>query len=167
MVSFGKNIVVITASLLALLLHNEVSALSSNNNAPRFSPSELQQLSQGEASLFGSSTPYMYCGQPLWSGNKNKSNTSKKTTTTPGRSNNNEDRQSLSKFTPRTKANHSSFVQKNKLSWLKLNWNYYIPCVLLLFGYTVYDTQHMRPLSCVLHTANRNYFPSYTFFSQH
>lgn len=117
MVSFGKNVVVVTSSLLALLLHNEVSALSSNNNAPRFSPSELQQLSQGEASLFGSSTPYMYSGQPLWSGNKNKSNTSKKTTTTtPGRSNNNEDRQSLSKFTPRTKANHSSFVQKNKLS---------------------------------------------------
>jgi hypothetical protein len=116
MVLFGKNIVVITSFLLALLLHNEVLALSSNNNAPRFSPSELQQLSQGEASLFGSSTPYMYCGQPLWSGNKNKSNTSKKTTTTPGRSNNNEDRQSSSKFTPRTKANHSSFVQKNKLS---------------------------------------------------
>ncbi|MGK3756402.1 MAG: hypothetical protein ACI8RD_008713 [Bacillariaceae sp.] len=107
MVSFRFiNIAVIISSLA---LHDEVSALS-NNKAPRFSPSELQQLSQGEASLFGSSTPYMYSAQPLFSGNKNK----KTTTPTFQTGSNNED-QSLSKFTPRTKANQSSFVQK-KLS---------------------------------------------------
>jgi hypothetical protein len=113
MVSFRLTNIAVIISFLALL--HEVSALS-NNNAPRFSPSELQQLSQGEASLFGSSTPYMYSGQPLWSGNKNKKNTSKTGTTTPSfqTGSNNED-QSRSKFTPRTKANQSSFVQK-KLS---------------------------------------------------
>jgi hypothetical protein len=111
MVSFRFiNIAVIISSLA--LLH-EVSALS-NNKAPRFSPSELQQLSQGEASLFGSSTPYMYSGQPLWSGNKNK-NTSKTATTPSFQTGSNNEDQSRSKFTPRTKANQSSFVQK-KLS---------------------------------------------------
>lgn len=85
--------------ILSCLLHDALSL--SNEKAPRFSLSEQAMLSQGEASLFGSSNSYST--QPLWSGNKKT-----KITMTPFGGN--EDK-SLS-FTPRTKPNQSSFVAK-------------------------------------------------------
>mmetsp|Transcript_59851 Transcript_59851/g.66906 ORF Transcript_59851/g.66906 Transcript_59851/m.66906 type:complete len:100 (+) Transcript_59851:120-419(+) len=96
MVSFRFiNILVILSFLLI-----DASSLS-NEKGPRFSLSEQAMLSQGESSLFGSSSSYST--KSLWSGNKKS-----KVTMTPFGGNVD---QSLS-FAPRTKANQSSFVPK-------------------------------------------------------
>ncbi len=86
-----------TTAIITTFLVSEVSALA--NKGPRFSLSEQAALSQGEASLLGSSSTF-YNGQPLWSGRKNAEND-----LFHGK---NED-QSKS-FTPRTRSNQSSFV---------------------------------------------------------
>jgi len=88
------NILVILSFLII-----DASSLS-NEKGPRFRLSEQAMLSLGEASLFGSSNLY---STTLWSGNKKS-----KVTMTPFGGNVD---QSLS-FTPRTKANQSSFVPK-------------------------------------------------------
>ena len=95
MVSFRFCILAIIASFFL----SEVSALA--NKGPRFSLSEQAALSQGEASLLGSSSTF-YGNQPLWSGKKNAENA-------PFRGKNEDQSKS---FTPRTKSNQSSFVPK-------------------------------------------------------
>lgn len=84
-------------AIIASFLVQEVSALV--NKGPRFSASEQAALSQGEASLLGSSSTF-YGSQPLWSGKKNADKA-------PFRGKNEDQSKS---FTPRTKSNQSSFV---------------------------------------------------------
>ena len=91
-------------AIIAAFLVRDVSALV-NTQGPRFSASEQAALSQGEASLLGSSSTF-YGSQPLWSGKKNADKA-------PFRGKNEDQSKS---FTPRTKSNQSSFVP-GKPSW--------------------------------------------------
>jgi len=87
----------VAIAIIATFFVHDVSALT--NKGPTFSLSEQAALSQGEASLLGSSTSF-YSSQPLWSGKKNAEKA-------PFRGTN--DDQSKS-FTPRTRSNQSSFI---------------------------------------------------------
>jgi len=81
-----------------IIASTEVSALAAS---PRFNHNERVALSQGEASLLGSSTAF-YNSQPLWSGRKNAANEQNQKQTDK-----NEDKSS---FVPRTNSNQSSFT---------------------------------------------------------
>mmetsp|Transcript_311 Transcript_311/g.827 ORF Transcript_311/g.827 Transcript_311/m.827 type:complete len:97 (-) Transcript_311:356-646(-) len=83
------------------VIASTASALTNNAQPARFSLAEQAALSQGEASLLGGSTSY-YSSQPLWSGKKNAEKS-------PLENKNTNQNQS---FTPRTKSNQSSFVQR-------------------------------------------------------
>ena len=92
--------VILATTIAASITSLRVTALS-NKGPSRLSLSERVSLSQGEASLLGSSTTF-YNSQPLWSGKKNAEKDSFQVK--------NEDKSKS--YTLRTSINKSSFTPK-------------------------------------------------------
>jgi len=90
----------VATSIIFASCVSQVSALAAS---PRFNHNERVALSQGEASLLGSSTAF-YNSQPLWSGRKNADAQQNQK-----QAEKNED-PSKSSFVPRTNSNQSSFT---------------------------------------------------------
>ena len=97
---FCIAIVVIVTVIIVDIIAFGVTALS-NKGPTRPSLSERVALSQGEASLLGSSTTF-FNSQPLWSGKKNAEKHSLQL----------KNKDQSKSFTPRTASNQSSFTPK-------------------------------------------------------